>query len=154
MEKHDEPELLPPQVLAEKFKSKRDLYKLLVTDCKIFIRLTLILVKYFLPSYKQCSLSFIKQILSGEKKVSKRYDNKFLGIQKIWALFNRCPRLWRIFNEKCLSRTNEQSISINLSTWSQRWLNFQRRISSIQSWQLHILQKLKILLNKLVKIVQ
>ena len=56
MEKHYEPEFLPLQVLAEKFKSKRDLYQLLATDCKIFIRLTLILVKYFLPSYKQCSL--------------------------------------------------------------------------------------------------
>ena len=50
MEKHDESELLPPQVPAEKFKSKQDLYKLLVTDCKIFIRLTFILVKYSLPS--------------------------------------------------------------------------------------------------------
>ena len=32
MEKRDESELIPPQVLAEKFKSKQDLYKLFVTE--------------------------------------------------------------------------------------------------------------------------
>ena len=35
MEKRDESELIPPQVLAEKFKSKQDLYKLLVTEVAI-----------------------------------------------------------------------------------------------------------------------
>ena len=62
-------QFVDPETVSIKFKSKADLYKLMTVDSKNTYPLTII-VGFFLPNYKHCSVYFIKQILAKDKYVS------------------------------------------------------------------------------------
>ena len=57
-----------PEDLQRKFKSKQDLYHLLSIDRKKSV-FTNNIVRYLLPPIEKWPIHFLKQVLSGEKKV-------------------------------------------------------------------------------------
>ena len=63
--------------LKKKFRTKRDLYGYLDTQCKFFLLTDLtvqclLAVGYFLPSYEQCHKLFLGQVIAGKKQVLLR----------------------------------------------------------------------------------
>ena len=62
-------EYLSPEELGTKAKSKMDLYRLLSID-----------LGWFLPSYRRCPTRYLRQLLSGEKKVLLVTDVKTFDV--------------------------------------------------------------------------
>ena len=58
-----------PEELLDKFRSKKDLYMMLMKDRKYILKLIWI-VHYFLPPFHKCPLHFLRSVLDGTKKVS------------------------------------------------------------------------------------
>ena len=72
-----------------KFESKMDIYNIMKYQSKIMIDIltlislldyiyklvliTILLVGYFLPSYRRCPMLFLKDIMNGTKKVSDNW---------------------------------------------------------------------------------
>lgn len=52
--------------VEDKLKSKDDLYKILKVRCKLLLSL---IGKYFVPGLSQCTLKFLTDLSTGEKKV-------------------------------------------------------------------------------------
>ena len=54
--------------LESKIRSKKDLYYILRQWCNI---ICIFLGQYYIPDESQCSIRFLKDVLSGKKKVIK-----------------------------------------------------------------------------------
>ena len=59
--------------LESKIRSKRDLYYVLRQCCTCDYLLSFTLGQYYLPQESHSSIRFLKDVLSGKKKVSKDY---------------------------------------------------------------------------------
>ena len=66
-----EKEFIDPRQLGSKFRSKDELYKRMTIDRKSHNIISNTVG--FLPTFKRCPIRFLKQILSGKKKVGKSY---------------------------------------------------------------------------------
>ena len=72
-----------PQDFELKFRSKQDLYSRLTKDCAYCINYSSNIGQYYLPSFRRCSISFIKDLFSGEKYVKIQTFIYYLGIQDL-----------------------------------------------------------------------
>ena len=61
-----ESEYTTAEELGSIFKSKLDLYRILTVDSK-YANGNCLIENYKYPSYKQCPLEFIRQLIAGEK---------------------------------------------------------------------------------------
>ena len=56
--------------LIDKCRSKKDIYTILTEHCKsVFMILIKQIGQYILPSYSHCPMKFIRDLISGRKKV-------------------------------------------------------------------------------------
>ena len=79
--------LLTVSELRSKFRLKNDLYKILSQQSKLLQSLTShLLVQYLIPSYRKCSVKFMKDILSCKKKVGFSLFEIFCNTQIIWSI--------------------------------------------------------------------
>ena len=64
---------IAPEEISNKFKSKQDIYKVFKYQRKELVIINI--VGYFLPSYKDCNMKYLRKIINGEKKANQHFSN-------------------------------------------------------------------------------